>query len=87
MAPFAVFRLTQWPRNTKFWNGLNKQLPTYLEAEQVKDGYFIVVIFNEADEKRTKDIGELASKLNKDMDCNITPVVVDARPKILASKL
>ena len=74
-------------RNTKFWNGLNKQLPTYLEAEQVHDGYFIVVIFNEADVERTKEIGKLASKLNNDTGYNITPVVVDARPKISASKL
>ena len=31
-------------RNTKFWHGLHRQLPKYLEAERVSEGIFIVSI-------------------------------------------
>ena len=31
-------------RNTKFWHGLHRQLPKYLEAERVSEGIFIVCI-------------------------------------------
>jgi hypothetical protein len=43
-------------RNTKFWNGLKKQLPTYMEAEKVKHGYFVIVICSDTDIDRLKDI-------------------------------
>ena len=36
-------------RNTKFWNGLARQLPKYQEAEDVRIGYFIIVIQSEED--------------------------------------
>lgn len=39
-------------RNTKFWDGATKQLPAYLKAEQVRRGYFIVIVYTEADSDR-----------------------------------
>jgi hypothetical protein len=75
-------------RNTQFWNGLNRQLPTYINAERVRQGWFIVIAFSDSDYERLKDIREAVRKLNKSIPYKVTAVVVDARPdKPSASKL
>jgi hypothetical protein len=75
-------------RNTKFWNGLRKQLPTYMHAEEAKTGYFIVVLFTEEDMKRIAGIRRAVTNLNKHTGGEISVVLVDARrEKLSASKL
>jgi len=66
-------------RNTKFWNGLRKQLPTYMHAENVKTGYFVVVLFTEEDIMRIAGIRRAVTNLNKQAGCKISAVLVDAR--------
>ena len=43
-------------KNTKFWNGLKVQLPTYLKTETCKNGVFLVIVYTDKDIKRIKDI-------------------------------
>lgn len=75
-------------KNGKFWSGLNKQLPTYMNAERVNYGRFVVIAFSDADMERVKDIREAVGKLNRRTPLDISAVVVDARPdKLSASKL
>jgi hypothetical protein len=65
-------------RNTKFWRGLNKQLPTYLRAERVKQGYFVVIVYTEADSKRIRKIKRVLADTNKSQAVVINPLIVDA---------
>lgn len=74
-------------KNTKFWNGLNIQFPTYLKAEKIKDGCFLVVLFSKKDEERLKDIQSITDTLSKKTGLSINTVVVDAQPKPSASTL
>ena len=75
-------------RNSRFWNGLNKQLPTYLKAERCDIGYFVVVCFDERDLNRVKEIQRAVRTLNSSSKLGISVVLVDAsRDKPSASKL
>ncbi len=74
--------------NSKFWNGLNNQLPTYLNAESIDNGYFVVILFTDNDIKKTKDIHDIVSNFSKKIKRSINEVVVNALPdKLSASKL
>ena len=74
--------------NTKFWNGLKKQLPKYLEAEEVKTGRFLIVAFNENDVERLNGIYQKIADVAAETNYEIEHKVVDAvwRPQS-ASKL
>ena len=75
-------------RNTRFWDGATKQLPTYLRAERVKQGYFVVIVYTEADSNRIRKIKRVIAETNRSQGVFITPVIVDASPdKLSASKL
>ena len=73
--------------NTKFWNGLEKQLPTYMQAERVAVGYFLVVVFSDADAKRVQAIQGEVSRVSKKTGLRLKAVTVDARRPVSASKL
>lgn len=75
-------------KNTKFWSGLEKQLPKYLEAEGVKVGRFLIVTFSGADVERLNDIYERVAKVNSSTGYEIKHSLVEAvfRPPS-ASKL
>ena len=75
-------------KNSKFWNGLELQLVKYLNVEDIKIGYFIVVCYNEIDFKKVVDIENRTYKLIKDTGLDILPIIIDATPaKPSASKL
>lgn len=65
-------------KNTKFWSGLSKQLPKYLEAENIQIGYFVVIMFNETDYQRASDIVEQVQEVRKATGRDIRHVLVDA---------
>lgn len=67
-------------RNTKFWDGLRKQLPTYQKAEGVEVGYFLVIVYTEEDLQRIAPIRKVVQEVNESTGYEITPVIVDARP-------
>jgi hypothetical protein len=70
-------------KNTKFWSGLEKQLPKYLEAEDVKHGHFLVIAFSESDVGRLNNIHERVAAMNAQTNFEITHSVVEAvfRPR------
>lgn len=75
-------------RNTRFWNGLTRQLPTYLKAEGVRDGYFLVIAYDDRDLERLKDIQGVVGDVNAATGCRIRVRTIDAGPdKPSASKL
>lgn len=75
-------------KNSKFWSGLERQLPKYLEAEGVELGRFLVIAFSETDIARLNSIYDRVAKVNASTDYNIQHCVVEAvhRPPS-ASKL
>jgi hypothetical protein len=64
--------------NSKFWGGLKKQLPKYLDADEVKTGRFLIVAFNENDVKRLNNIYEQIADVAAKTKYKITHEVVDA---------
>ena len=75
-------------RNTKFWNGLEKQLPKYLEAEGIRCGVFVVIAFNDKDLEKTIDIEKRTKAISTKVGYDISSIVIDAsRDKPSASKL
>ena len=75
-------------KNTKFWNGLEKQLPKYQQAEDVNIGYFLVVCYTDKDYEKIQTINERIGKVNAKTGYEIHPVIVDASyGPISASKL
>jgi len=75
-------------RNGKFWNNARKQLPAYLRAERVKNGFFVVIAFTDNDTKRIRGIKTTVTSSAKSAHCEIQTTVVDASAdKPSASKL
>jgi hypothetical protein len=76
-------------RNTRFWNGLEKQLPTYMKAEGVQRGYFVVVCYTTKErQKRWKEIDRRVADVRAATSYDLRAVLVDAIPgKPSASKL
>ncbi len=78
--------------NGKFWNGLEKQLISYMKSDKCSVGRFLAVQYREHNPKtevgrrRSSVIG--ATKLLGDkLDLNLASTVVDARKPLSASKL
>jgi len=65
-------------KNTKFWKGLEKQLPKYLQAEQIKTGYFLIILYSENDFKRLSDLEERTKVISKKIGYEIKSIAVDA---------
>lgn len=76
-------------RNTKFWNGLKKQLPHYMNVDSCKYGIFLVVVFTDKDNERISNIEDVCNEVANYHGVNIDIVVIDARGenKESASKL
>lgn len=66
-------------RNTRFWNGLSRQLPTYQEAEDVRIGYFIVVVQSEEDLGRLTEIDKKVAQVKAATGYKISAFIIDAR--------
>lgn len=66
-------------RNTKFWSGLQTQLPKYQQAENIKIGYFVIILYTEKDDDRLKDIQKRVRNVNKATGYSITSYTIDAQ--------
>ena len=64
--------------NSKFWNGIKKQLPKYLEADDVKTGRFLIVAFNENDVERLNRVYGQIAEIASELKYEVTHEVVDA---------
>ncbi len=75
-------------KNTKFWNGLSKQLPKYMQAEKINFGYFVIIMFDEKDYKKLNLLRQKVEEVNKKTEYTILSVAIDAsRGPVSASKL
>lgn len=76
-------------KNTKFWNGLKKQLPKYLQIDSCKKGIFLVIVYTDKDIDRMKDIQKITKETEELYKINIDVVILDARTtnKQSASKI
>jgi hypothetical protein len=75
-------------KNSKFWNGLEKQLIKYLEVEEIKKGYFLVICYNDSDLQKVADIQDNAKLVSIKNNVSIDVIVIDASfDKPSASKL
>jgi hypothetical protein len=77
-------------KSSGFFTGASKQLPQYLESEQIEFGYYLCVGFTDEDfsDERLGRVLETCAALEEKKGVTITPVFVDARPdnKTSASK-
>jgi hypothetical protein len=78
---------------SKFWAGLEKQLPTYLKADKVKDGWYLVIQFaatktsRREEGKRLLALDRRVASAATRWGLRLRHVIVDARKKASASKL
>jgi hypothetical protein len=75
--------------NGRFWNGLEKQLPSYMKSDEVCNGWFLAIRYKdgEAASNRINEISPRLGLIAKERSLNLHYGVVDARPKESASKL
>lgn len=65
-------------KNTKFWNGLSRQLPKYMQAERINIGFFVIIMFTEKDFERLNSLQEKVEEVNKNTKYDIVSVAIDA---------
>ncbi|MFI5696434.1 hypothetical protein ACIA58_31550 [Kribbella sp. NPDC051586] len=77
-------------KSSGFFTGASKQLPQYLESEQIDFGYYLCVGFTDQDfgDERLDRVRKTCAAIAEKKGVTITPVFVDARAsnKISASK-
>jgi hypothetical protein len=66
-------------RNTKFWHGLERQLPKYLEAEGTSEGLFVVCAHTDDDIEKLRDINRRVTALNARLPYRVRVITVDCR--------
>jgi hypothetical protein len=75
--------------NGKFWNGLDRQLPTYLASDEVQKGWFLAVRYRDGQKWDNRE-RELPGRVRAVADRHgrdLRGAVVDARQQQSASKL
>jgi hypothetical protein len=75
-------------RNSAFWDGIMKQVPAYTRAEEIHAAFFVGVAYTDeemaaASREKVEKAAALASEKN---GITITPLIIDARRKLSASK-
>jgi hypothetical protein len=65
-------------KNSRFWHGLEKQLPTYMRAEGIQHGVFLVILLSDRDLKRLVGIRDVAKHVSTETGYDIKVEVVDA---------
>lgn len=73
----ALFEIKK-ANNGKFWNGIQRQLPKYMEAEGITIGYFIVLVFTDSDMEKIEGIEKIAQNISKKLNYDIRVKVIDA---------
>jgi hypothetical protein len=65
-------------KNAKFWHGLEKQFIYYLQASDVKEGFFMVICYNKKDFNKVEYIDNNIEVLNKKYGMNLAAIIIDA---------
>ena len=75
--------------NGKFWDGLEKQLPSYMQSDEVADGWFLALKYNDnkTSQKREKELVNRVDAVAEEKKLSLNYALVDVRPKESASKL
>lgn len=76
--------------NGKFWNGLEKQLPTYMKSDDgVKNGWFLSIRYRDGKQwdARERDLPRRINKLREEIALNLFFGTIDARKPDSASLL
>lgn len=77
---------TKLVSNTRYWNGLTKQLPQYMLAEEIEHGIFILVAFSIEEFNKGNNLFSQIHNLKLPYD--ISGILIDAsQNKLSASKL
>jgi hypothetical protein len=72
----------------KLAHGLEKQLPTYLCADRVKNGFYLIICYNDADVKRAEELKNEGENLARTLGINLRVFSVKAfRKTVSASKV
>ncbi len=66
-------------KNTKFWNGLKKQLPLYMNVDSCDKGIFLVIVYTDKDVERIKNIQEVCYDVCQYHNVDIKIVSIDVR--------
>lgn len=66
-------------KNTKFWNGLKKQLPLYMNVDSCDKGIFLVIVYTDKDVERIKNIQEVCHDVCQYHNVDIKIVSIDVR--------
>ena len=66
-------------KNSKFWNGLKKQLPLYMNVDSCDKGIFLVIVYTDKDIERIKNIQKVCLDICQYYKIQIKIVTVDAR--------
>ncbi|MHB1381050.1 MAG: hypothetical protein ACYCXJ_02360 [Thermoleophilia bacterium] len=75
--------------NGKFWNGLSKQLPSYLRSDDCELGWFLTIRYRDhgVTEEWKTEAPEVVKKISHEQGLRLSTIEVDGRPKPSASKL
>jgi hypothetical protein len=75
--------------NGKYWNGLERQLVSYLNSDQCNQGWFIAVRYGNTPKEieRTRDLGSRTRAAGTASGFSLSAEWIDARPKESASKI
>jgi hypothetical protein len=75
--------------NGKFWNGLDRQLPTYLASDEVEKGWFVAVRYRSGKQwdKRETELPTRVKAAAELHGRDLRSAIVDGRPQASASKL
>ena len=75
-------------KNSKFWHGIEKQLPTYLKAEGIQIGYYLVIVYWPNEYTKIKTLSNSFNEIAKMHDFDLTLAIIDATlDKSSASKI
>ncbi|QJD87604.1 hypothetical protein [Cohnella herbarum] len=74
--------------NSKFYDGLQKQLLQYLKGEGITHGFYMVIVQKDDELDKAERIKQLAEKISEDNGAKVKAFIIDARDnKPSASKL
>lgn len=75
--------------NGAFWNGLERQLPSYMKSDEVKNGYFLAIRYNDTTTtiQRERALPSRVNALAESRKIDLSFQVVDGRRQKSASKL
>lgn len=75
--------------NSKFWNGLERQVPSYLRSDGHGDGWYLAVRLRGGEkwDRRQSELRKRVAATAKKLGLDLRYGIVDARPKKSASKL